>query len=240
MESKTFEDLIETNKMYQLVTERLEVVDPDAQNLYARFNMEAELMELILDFYNQEDDHIASQKLHKFSPEQVLAYLQASHKLYLSKKLPEIEQTMVHIFNKYGQTHALLTTLTVFFNDYKNRLIEHIRSEEKDFFPFIKKLIAAEKGELTTEQTMDLMKSSSLEDYTDNHGPIEDDLKNVSVIIQDYSKNQETPLPYRVFLNQVEIFEMELRKHAIIEDHVLVPMARELEKILRERLNPAV
>ncbi len=236
MESKTFDDLIETNKMYQLVTERLEVIDPDAQNLYARFNMEAELMELILDFYNQEDDNISFQKLHKFSAEQVLAYLQASHKLYLSKKLPEIEQTMVHIFNKYGQTHSLLTSLTIFFNDYKNRLVEHIRTEERDFFPFIKKLIAAEKGEMTDDQTKELLKSNSIEDYNDNHGPIEDDLKNVSVIIQDYSKNQETPLPYRVFLNQVEIFEMELRKHAIIEDHVLVPMARELERILKLRV----
>jgi regulator of cell morphogenesis and NO signaling len=45
--------------------------------------------------------------------------------------------------------------------------------------------------------------------------------------------NEETPLPYRVFLNQVELFEMELRKHAIIEDHVLVPMAREMEAKLK-------
>jgi len=39
-------------------------------------------------------------------------------------------------------------------------------------------------------------------------------------------------LPYKIFLNQVELFELELRKHAIIEDHVLVPMALELEQQL--------
>ena len=48
MDAKTLESLVETNKMYQLVTERLEVIDPAAQDIYARFNMESELMEVIL------------------------------------------------------------------------------------------------------------------------------------------------------------------------------------------------
>jgi regulator of cell morphogenesis and NO signaling len=72
-----------------------------------------------------------------------------------------------------------------------------------------------------------------VDNFNDNHDPIEDDLKTVSTIIHSYSIDQETPLPYNVFLNQVEIFELELRKHAIIEDHILVPMAKELENRLR-------
>ena len=57
--------------------------------------------------------------------------------------------------------------------------------------------------------------------------------REVSEIIKRYSAYEATPLPYRIFLNQVELFELELRKHAIIEDHVLVPMAMELEAKLR-------
>lgn len=233
MDAKTLEGLVESNKMYQLVTERLDVVDPAAQDVYARFNMESELMELILELYNHDEENFQYQQLHKFSVDQVLAYLQASHKFYLSKKLPEIEQTMSHIFNKYGSTHQLLTSLTAFFNEYKNRLVEHIRMEEKTFFPFIKNLIAASKGEMGAVDVKTLLESDSVDNFNDNHDPIEDDLKTVSSIIHSYSTDEETPLPYRVFLNQVELFEMELRKHAIIEDHVLVPMAKELENKLR-------
>ncbi len=233
MDAKTLENLVETNKMYQLVTERLEVVDPAAHDIYTRFNMESELMELILELYHNDEESFQFQKLQKFSIEQVLAYLQASHKFYLSKKLPEIEQTMMHIFNKYGSTHQVLASLTSFFNDYKNRLIEHIRMEEKTFFPYIKSLISASKGEMTTNQIQTLLSGCSIASFDDNHYPIEDDLKTVSTIIHSYSQNEETPLPYRVFLNQVELFEMELRKHAIIEDHVLAPMARELESKLK-------
>ncbi|MCP9756099.1 hemerythrin [Lacihabitans sp. CCS-44] len=236
MDAKTLENLVETNKMYQLVTERLEVIDPAAQDIYTRFNMESELMELILELYHNDEEEFQYQKLHKFSIEQVLSYLQASHKFYLSKKLPEIEQTMMHIFNKYGHTHQILASLTSFFNDYKNRLIEHIRMEEKTFFPYIKSLIMASKGEMSSKEVDELLNNCSIASFDDNHDPIEDDLKSVSSIIHSYSANVETPLPYRVFLNQVELFEMELRKHAIIEDHVLVPMAREIELRLKQAL----
>ncbi len=61
-------------------------------------------------------------------------------------------------------------------------------------------------------------------------GQKEDELKEVNEIINKYSKNENPPLPYRIFLNQVQIFELELRKHAIIEDHVLLPLVLELEK----------
>jgi regulator of cell morphogenesis and NO signaling len=130
--------------------------------------------------------------------------------------------------------HQLLTSLTIFFNDYKNKLIEHIRMEEKTFFPYVKGLIAASKNELTNDEVVTMLENGSIEYFEDNHDPIEDDLKNVSSIIHSFATNDETPLPYKVFLNQVELFEMELRKHAIIEDHVLMPMARELERKLRE------
>ncbi len=236
MDTNSIDYLIDESKVYQLVTERLEVIDPSTSDLYARFNMEAELMELILELYQHEVQDIPYQKLEKFSIEQIVSYLQASHKLYLSKKLPEIEQTMAHIFNKYGQTHQLLTSLTVFFNDYKNRLVSHIRMEEKDFFPFIKKLVGAFSNQDNEKEILDLLNSQSLASFDDNHDPIEDDLKQVAELIHRFSENQETPLPYRVFLNQVDMFEMELRKHAIIEDHMLVPMAKELERKLKLRV----
>lgn len=92
MDAKTLESLVESNKMYQLVTERLDVVDPAAQDIYARFNMESELMELILELYNHDEENFQYQQLHKFSVDQVLAYLQASHKFYLSKNYQKLSK----------------------------------------------------------------------------------------------------------------------------------------------------
>ncbi len=231
MDAKTYEELISGNQIYQLVTERLATYSADLENLkYGEMNNE--LLNLILDLYSDDQDFPYG-NLRKFSITEILAYLQASHKYYLTKKLPEIEQSLLHIFSKYGQTHQLLAALALFFNNYKAKLIEHIKSEEKDFFPYIKKLLKAEKGELHDAGLKELLANTSIEDFNDTHDPIEDGLKEVSTIIQEYSESKEVPLPYRIFLNQVELFELELRKHAIIEDHVLVPMVTELEQRLK-------
>jgi len=222
--------LLDNSKIYQLVTERLNQKPLDTkttgQEADESIDMNPELIELILDLYN-DDEGFKYEKMQQFSLGEILSYLQATHRYYLTKKLPEIEQSLVHIFSKYGQSHQLLASLAFFFNDYKAKLIEHIQMEERTLFPYIQKLIEASKGETI------LAKSKfSINQFIDSHSCIEDELQEVSQLIHRYSGSDAVPLPYKIFLNQVEIFEIELRKHAIIEDHVLVPMALALEKEL--------
>jgi len=225
-------DFIDTSKVYQLVTERFEA-KPDSdgkpfQKMGNSIDMNPELIELILDLYNNDED-FPFEKMQKFSIEEILSYLQATHRYYLTKKLPEIEQSLVHIFSKYGQSHQLLASLAYFFNEYKTNLIEHIRLEERDFFPYIRTLIEVSKGPVEEKKSA-LKPDFSIKKFIDAHSPIEDELEEVSKLITRYSGNEPMPLPYKIFLNQVSFLELELRKHAIIEDYVLVPMAIELEK----------
>ena len=231
--TETVQSLIESNKIYQMVTERLDLIEKSSKN---DLNFESELMELILEFYSGDESDVSLEKLKKFSMLQVMHYLQASHKLYISKTLPEIEQSMYHIQRRYYETPDILNALVLFFNDYKTRFLEHIRMEEKDFFPYLKKLNAAFNEEISPEETKKLLSSTSIDDFTTDHDAIEDELKNVSKIIHTYSEEETVPLPFKVFLNQVELFEMDLRKHAIIEDHVLTPLALKMEKELRARI----
>jgi regulator of cell morphogenesis and NO signaling len=231
--TETVHSLIESNKSYQMVTERLDLIEKSSKN---DLNFESELMELILEFYSGDESDVSLEKLKKFSMLQVMHYLQASHKLYISKTLPEIEQSMYHIQRRYYETPDILNALVLFFNDYKTRFLEHIRMEEKDFFPYLKKLNAAFNNEISSEDLAILLKSTSVDDFTTDHDAIEDELKNVSKIIHTYSEEETVPLPFKVFLNQVELFEMDLRKHAIIEEHVLVPIAMKMEKELRARI----
>lgn len=226
MKQSAYDELINGSLLHQSVTERLDAWDQSP------IELDGELIELILDLYIDDRD-FPYQKIRKFSVGEILTYLQATHRYYLTKKLPEIEQSLLHIFSRFGKTHELLAELCFFFNDYRNDLIEHIKMEEREFFPYIKRLVKAAQGELPAEEVKALLSKASIAQFTDHHDSIEDELKEVSKIIKRYSEYETTPFPYRIFLNQVELFELELRKHAIIEDHVLVPMAREIEEKLR-------
>jgi len=237
MNPRTYEELISTTKMYELVTERLDVAALE-QKSSDGIELNHELVELILDLYDADSESdFFQEKLRKFSLEEIVAYIHASHRYYLTKKIPELEQSLLHIFSKYGQTHQLLASLAMFFNQYKNKLVHHFKLEEKLVLPYIKQLIDAKNGNLRPEEQKALLEKSSIQAFRDGHDEVEEELKEVSVIIHNYvDKDHQLPLPYRIFLNQVELFEMELRKHQIIEDHVLVPLAEELEKKLREGL----
>lgn len=226
----TVNDLIDNSKMLQLITERLDIIPHE--KVLKQFEMNDELLKLILDLYNDDED-FSYEKMQKFSIDDILNYLQITHKYYLSKKLPEIEQSLLHIFSKYGQSHQLLASLAIFFNNYKNKLIDHIRMEEKQLFPYIKRMIVASKVKAICAESLEIDPEFSIEKFIASHSPIEDELQEVSKIIKQYSGDKSLPLPYKVFLNQVELFELELRKHAIIEDHVLVPMVIELEKKIK-------
>ncbi len=239
MDAKTYEDLITSSKMYEMVTERLHVAEARQGDARPAGNIELnhELIEQILDLYNSDgESDIFSQKLRRFSIQDIVAYIQASHRYYLSKKVPELEQSLLHIFSKYGQTHQLLASLALFFNNYKNKLVHHFKMEELYVLPYVNRLVQAAEGQLSVEETRELLAGNSIAAFSDHHDEVEEELKEVSQIIRQYSGNEPTPLPYRVFLNQVELFELDLRKHAIIEDHVLVPMVAELERELKERI----
>lgn len=227
-------DFIDTEKTYKLVVERFGGNATHQKKVFQEISnfidMNPELIELILDLYSN-DEGFPFEKMKKFSIEEILNYLQATHRYYLTKKLPEIEQSLVHIFSKYGQSHQLLASLAYFFNDYKTNLIEHIRLEERELFPYIHKLIEASKV-LPEGEKLNVDTNFRIKKFIEAHSPIEDELQEVSQLIRRYSGDESMPLPYKIFLNQVEFLELELRKHAIIEDHVLVPMAIELEKKL--------
>lgn len=218
--SETVQHLVESTKLYQSITERLELIEPQT--------FESGLVEWILDVYSQENPSLDA----VFSMPQVMHYLQASHKLYVSKTLPEIEQSMAHIQRRHDD--ALLNALVLFFNSYKNDFLEHIRMEERVLFPYLKKLDSACKNSLEKDQVRALLEQSPLDHL--EHDAIEDELQKVSEIIHLYANDGDVPLPFKVFLNQVEIFEMDLRKHALIEDHVLLPMAVRIEAELRSTL----
>ena len=232
-------DFTDSNKAYQLIIERFgknPVADKKAfQDISTTVDINPELIKLILELYSNEEA-FSVEKMQKFSIEEILRYLQATHRYYLNKKLPEIEQSIVHIFSNYGSSHQLLASLAYFFNDYKTKLIEHIRLEERDFFPYIQQLIAFSKGlPAKTNQAVD--PALSISSFIDVHSPIEEQLEEVSQLIKQHSADKVIPLPYKIFLNQIDFFKLELRKHAIIEDHVLVPMALALEASVRSSQN---
>ncbi|MFM7022458.1 MAG: hypothetical protein ACKOXB_05730 [Flavobacteriales bacterium] len=242
MQSKCFNELIEQNQIYLYLTEKLDIpkhlLKEKIGRVCGQMNLNHQLIEAILKSYDDNYDFPYAE-FNTFSAEEIINYLEVTHRYYLMKKLPEMEQTVFQVFNKYNESHKLLSLLCLFFADYKKKLEEHIRFEEEKLFPYIKSLSQL-NNQSSPEAINAVLDSFSLQEFIVNHNKVEDDLQEVRNIILKYKAEKSTPLPYRIFLTQLQNFELELSRHALIEDEILLPRMLQKEASLQTKRRASI
>lgn len=236
----TVQELINTNVVYQLLSDKLHLGCCDQTKTLAQVCKEKKLnLKLVETLIKAYDDayEFPFDELNQQSVPDLVQYLQASHTFYLEKKLPELEQTALHVAARYNDTHPLFAFLCLFFNTYKKKLQAHILYEEKMLFPYIKNLLQALEQDSPAEELTAVMHAYSTAVFEQNHSHVEDELQHIRKVFLAHSPESGLPLPYKVFLSQLQHFEVELLKHARIEDEVLIAKVVELEKQLHQRIS---
>ena len=172
---------------------------------------------MICNIYTFEDYLPDVSLLEKETLRGIIPYLTASHQYYLQERIPHIEhhlQRIVHL-SESSQGRILLT----FFEDYKNEVCSHFAYEENVVFPYISHLTSREKQD-----------SYHFEDSHETHGDIEDKLNDLTLLILKYfPSNITTNDPYSVVLDVFRL-SADLNRHALIEDKLLAPYVRHLER----------
>lgn len=162
--------------------------------------------------------------LKALSAGELMKYLSLSHRYYLEKKLPEIEQHIEQVVNKHGACDPLATVLCALFEKYRQKLEAHIRYEEEVFFPYALRLI---NGEALPN---DNRYNSTI--FLSQHTSLEDDLQFLCSFLLNSAHKTQQLLPYNVFLSHITLLEADLHQHSCIEEQVLVPKIQELETLL--------
>lgn len=158
----------------------------------------------------------------------IIDYLKRTHKFYLNKRLLEIEQSITISYSN----NKLKEFLHNFFLQLKSELVSHIQHEESMLFPYIQYLYDhfKDKDNNTLPERLNNFSISSFE--ASHSDDVENKILSVRKFIVEYNKDVVDLSPYRVLLHQLDIFEHELRVHALVEDEILIPKAMVLEKEL--------
>ena len=170
------------------------------------------VVELLKAYSNK--DCFPQTELKAFSIPCLLDYLKKTHCHYLNKLLPQIEQSINQLIKKFGPSYPDLVLLTCIFLKYKNELEEHIGNEETKLFPYIESLLDAKHY---------MSSPYSTRQFIVEHDDDGISFPEIRRIIHDNSPSTALPMPYRIFLIQLELFEQDLLIHAKVEDEVLIP-----------------
>ena len=166
----------------------------------------------------------------------IVDYIQRTHIYYLEKKLPEIEQSIVLLTGHYESQHPILLALQNFFLHYVQDLSEHICAEETSLLPYIGLLQNAAQSPNGFSRFLLARGEYSVDRFLSEHHDTEDELKDIRQTIRLYEPPTTNESLYRILLSQLQTFEQDLCVHAHIEEEVLIPKAKALEKELHNQI----
>ena len=220
-------DIIHINQRLLLVIERFGISlgfgDKSISEVCAKHQLNTSFVLLVLNVFN---DHTFSvnELLSKEYILELIDYLKNGHRYFLQDKLPFIGELIDRFIEKTENPDTRL--LHSFFQEYMNEVIEHMNLEERTVFPYILALY----GKLHGQEVNEGLLRYRIDDFIDNHSDIEeklDDLK--QLLIKHFPPTKD-----RFYRNQIlfELFDLEydLNDHSGLEERILTPIVRTLEK----------
>jgi regulator of cell morphogenesis and NO signaling len=174
----------------------------------------------------------------KFPVALITDYIRKTHRHYLFRKLPEMEQSIQLLLQDYSDDHPLLHILQAFYSDYKTELSLHICEEENHLLPYVDYLLHAENEGCDLREFFRQTKRYCMNDFEqDHHDDHEKELLEIKRTIQLHRPPPTNGTPYRILVQQLDNFHRDLVVHGLIEDRVLLPKMKEMESRLTAAFN---
>lgn len=168
-------------------------------------------------FHN--DSYFPETELKNFSPALIINYLSKTHQYYLEYVLPRLEIMLNQLIESNNSEVNQLSIIKQFYNKYKEELLLHINEEETEVFPYILKL-----GEDSTTKGQ-----YSIHTFEKEHSNVDIKLNDLINLIIKYVEPVYDNNLCNEFLITLFRFEKDIKKHARIEDKILIPQVVELE-----------
>ena len=159
-------------------------------------------------------------------------YVEKTHHRYVEEKTQMIIPYLNKLCKVHGDRHPELFEINTLFIESARDLAAHMKKEELILFPFIKRMVEAErKGEKletprfgTVENPVDSMKHE--------HTVEGERFEKIAKLTNSYQFPADACGTYQVTYKMLEDFENNLHKHIHLENNILFPKAIALEKTL--------
>ena len=233
-------DVIHTNYFTLSVLNRFGIElgfgDKSVEEICKKTNVDVYFfLEIVNAFVNK--DYFPKKHLQTFSVKLITDYLQKTHDYYHKLKVPEIENLIEEMVDSCYTQKENMVLLKKFFNNYKQELLNHTHREEEVVFPYTLAIEKAYNLEKPDNSVIELMETYSIDIFQNEHDNIEEKLFDLKNIIIKYLPQPKDSKLCNKLLYELFNLEQDLNDHSRIEEKVLVPKVREMEKIITKRFS---
>lgn len=173
---------------------------------------------LVNTFHNE--DYFPEKALQAFSPLLIVDYLKKTHVYYLEYVLPKIEGLLKALLQSCQSGCEDLQVIESFYRKYKSELLLHIQDEEEQAFPYVVRLV---------NQQYPVNPHYNIQTFEREHTNVDMKLNDLKNLLIKYLEPHYDANSCNEFLTELFRFEKDIKNHARIEDHILVPQVQAIE-----------
>lgn len=160
-------------------------------------------------------------------------YVEKVHHRYIEEKTPALLQFLNKISKVHGGRHPELFEIYNLFEESAKDLAAHLKKEELILFPFIKKMVNAQREGKALETAHFGTVENPVAMMKHEHSVEGERFEKIAVLTNKYQTPEDGCSTYNVAFKMLEEFENDLHKHIHLENNILFPKAIELEKTFR-------
>lgn len=152
----------------------------------------------------------------------IISFLKNSHRYYLGEKIPEIRTYIRDLYTKNDIFEISL--VEKFFDEYSQEVEEHLNYEDVIAFPYFNYLACGSNNYYLNNTKY------SAKEYSEHHTDIESKLGELkNLLLKHIPLKLDGSLRRRLLISLFEL-EYDLTIHSVIEESMLIPLIKKIEK----------
>ncbi len=159
-------------------------------------------------------------------------YIVTTHHAYVKSAIPALLAHTDKVAMVHGERHPELLTIRDIFGKVAGDLSQHMMKEELMLFPYIKAMARARRDGSAIQRPPFGTIQNPLRMMEREHESAGNETSEIRSLSNVYTPPTDACTTYRVTLQELNAFEMDLHKHVHLENNILFPKAIVLEQEL--------
>lgn len=165
-----------------------------------------------------------------WSPSLLIEYIVEKHHSYVEEKTPVILQFLDKLCKVHGERHPELFEINSLFKLSAGDLAQHMKKEELILFPFIQKMVKAQKENQSIQEPHFGTVENPIAMMKDEHTIEGDRFAKIATLTDGFTPPADACTTYKVAFQMLKEFEQDLHKHIHLENNILFPKAIALQE----------
>ncbi len=164
-----------------------------------------------------------------WSPTLLIEYIVEKHHAYIEEKTPVLLQFLDKLCKVHGERHPELFEINALFKRSAGDLAQHMKKEELILFPFIQKMVKAQKENQLIQEPNFGTVENPIAMMKDEHTIEGERFDKIATLTDGFTPPEDACSTYKVTYQMLKEFEQDLHKHIHLENNILFPKAIQLQ-----------